>query len=172
VFGLAAGVQLPQIRKVTHVRFSIRQLLLLVAYVAVACISLRFAGPVWWTVLSGAGLLLFMGILVVALAGRGDHRTFAIGSAACVLTYGVLLFLMGNAELRSERGWMPTTIISQTVYRSTVTATTPPRHYAVFMRTAHLLWAALLGWIGGLFACFIDRRSELPRRDASPLLEE
>lgn len=79
------------IKRGDEMRFSVVQLLFLVSYVAVATVSLKYAGLLWWTLLSSLGLLIFAAIVVSAFLGSGKHRDFFIGFAVCVTIYGLCL---------------------------------------------------------------------------------
>ena len=96
-------------------RFSLRELILLIGFVAVACVSLKYAGFVWILILSAAVLLFFMGAVVVALVDRGRRQAEAIGFAAVAAIYGVLYWsspdlpnTTENQELYSHSGRLPT----------------------------------------------------------------
>ena len=97
-------------------RFSLRELLLLIGFVAIACVSLKYAGFVWILILSAAVLLFFMSAVVVALVDRGRRQAAAIGFAAVVAVYAVLFWssplepnTSESRELYSYSGRLPTT---------------------------------------------------------------
>lgn len=96
-------------------RYSLRGLLLATAFVAVACVSLKYASPLWWTILSAATLLLFMAVTVLAFTGSAEQRTKAIGFSVCFIIYGGLLYLSPSDELRTDKGILPTTKIMRPV---------------------------------------------------------
>ena len=73
-------------------RFSLRELLLLIGFVALACVSLKYAGFVWVLTLSAAASLLFMGAAVVAVVDRGRRQAAAIGLALCLAIYGIVFW--------------------------------------------------------------------------------
>jgi len=72
-------------------RFSLRELLLAVTFIAVGCAALKFAGDAWMIAISSFTLLLFMAAVVIVLVGRGPRQAQAIGFVACALIYGVIL---------------------------------------------------------------------------------
>ena len=79
--------------KSTPARFSLRHLLALVAAVAIALASLKFAGDVWWIVLSTVAAIAFLVALVGAFIERGGRQAFAIGFLLWSLSYGGFLFV-------------------------------------------------------------------------------
>jgi hypothetical protein len=172
-------------------RFSLRNLLIFVAFFSIACIALKYAGPIWWTILSGISLVLVMAVAVRAFVGRGEQRVFAIGFTVCGVIYGGLLFASGAWEFDPYSGRMPTTTamlplfrlvaVSKFVHLGTGQEVPPPApganvsHLAHsetpsrrdFMSTAHVLWADLLAIVGGFFTCFIYSRSGRPELTAA-----
>ena len=105
-------------------RFSILQLLILVSFVAVASVSLKFAGLAWWTGLSIIGLLLYFALAIVALIGRAEPRAFAIGFIACCTLYGLLLHFF-NVNGLSAHTQLPTARALEVVYSSIATESVP-----------------------------------------------
>lgn len=73
-------------------RFSLRELLLLIGFVALACVALKYAGSIWTLALSAIALLLFMGAAVVAVVDRGRRQAAAIGLALCLAIYGIVFW--------------------------------------------------------------------------------
>jgi len=92
-------------------RFSIRGLLFAVAFVSIACAALKYAGPVWWAVLSTIALLALMGSAIVAAVGKGEQRAKGLGLIICSTIYGAILFFSPGNELHSRNGYLPTTIM-------------------------------------------------------------
>ena len=113
----------------TPARFSLRHLLALVAAVAVALAALKFAGDVWWTVLSTAALVVFLAAAVIAFMERGGRQAAAIGFVVCAGIYGTLLFVVQlwhdgrSGEFDPYEGILPTTKIMFPVFQATVTNT-------------------------------------------------
>src|SRR5687768_17550696 len=78
-FGLAWG------------RFTLRQLFLWTAFVAVACVALRNATPTWASSLLGAALVLLAASLLLATFREGRSRAYWIGFATVGWLYVTLL---------------------------------------------------------------------------------
>jgi hypothetical protein len=76
-------------------RFSIRQLLLATAFVAVGCYALRWASPWWSIVLFYCGLTLVIGGILVAINWPGEPRSFWAGFAVCGIAHWLLVFHPG-----------------------------------------------------------------------------
>ena len=76
-------------------RFSIRQLLLATAFVAVGCYALRWASPWWSIVLFYCGLALVIGGILVAINWPGEPRSFWAGCAVCGIVHWLLVFHPG-----------------------------------------------------------------------------
>ena len=81
-------------------RISLWELFLVLGLVAVGCASLKYAGDVWWIVLSSAMLAGFLAAAVVAVVGRGPMQARAIGFVLCVAIY---LLLVWSAPLNNDR---------------------------------------------------------------------
>ena len=112
-------------RSPTGWRFSLRELLMLLGFVAVGCAALKYAGEVWVTALSAIVLLLFMLSTVVAVIDRGHRQALAIGFALCVAVYGVLFWSstradQGNRELDPHEGRLPTTKLLKPLFTALV----------------------------------------------------
>lgn len=155
-------------------RFSVSHLLLLVAMIALACASLKFANQMWWMVLLNTALVLFPATAILGFVRR--RTVFPIGVVFFVTVYSLLAFDGKGREL-ARSGDLVTTKVIQAAYRSIATnggrpgtiiaqdgsarfaEAEPSEHY--FMRIGHFWFALLFGWIGGLFAVWIDRQ----RRD-------
>jgi hypothetical protein len=76
-------------------RFSLRQLLLATAFVAVGCYALRWASPWWSIVLFYCGLTLVIGGILVAINWPGEPRSFWSGFAVCAIAHWLLVFEPG-----------------------------------------------------------------------------
>ncbi|MEZ6072325.1 MAG: hypothetical protein R3C10_19215 [Pirellulales bacterium] len=89
----------------------------LVAFFAVAFAALKFANDVWWMIVMGAALVLFMAMAVMAVASLGAQRAFACGVVVCMAIYGSVIYLSGHKELvpQGERG-LPTTWLLSTIF--------------------------------------------------------
>jgi hypothetical protein len=169
-------------------RFSLRELLLLLAFFAIGCAALRYVGGLWLIGLSSCVLLLFMIAAVLASVDRGHRQAQAIGFALCVAIYGVLFWsapspmnVEVNPELDPEAGRLPTTkamaplfdLIVKGSYHDAMTGkeiAVPTPGLAVyfretpdrgqFMATAHLLWMLLLGYLGSRVALWAYARRQ------------
>jgi Zn-dependent protease with chaperone function len=80
-------------------RVSLRGMLILVAFFAIAIVSLVYANDFWVSVVTGILMVAFLGALIVAFVDRGFSQAFAIGFVLAILTYGIALF-----SERSTRG--------------------------------------------------------------------
>jgi hypothetical protein len=76
-------------------RFSIRQLLLATAFVAVGCYALRWASPWWSIVLFYCGLALVLGGILVAINWPGEARSFWVAFAVCGIAHFLLVYRPG-----------------------------------------------------------------------------
>ena len=74
-------------------RFSLKQLLILVALSAVACAALAQPGYWWHATIATAVVLASIGMLIAALVCDGPRRAFAVGWL--VLTVGYLAVVLG-----------------------------------------------------------------------------
>jgi hypothetical protein len=81
-------------------RLSLRELLLLIAMVALAIVSMKYASPAWRTCVYTITMATFMWAAVIAVIDRGPRQSFAIGMVLLMVIYGVLVL---NAPRRQER---------------------------------------------------------------------
>ena len=109
-------------------RLSLREVLLLVSFFAVACVALKYANEWWWLALSSCVLLGFLTAVVAALVDRGSRQAAAIGFAVCVGIYGILFWAgptisgtQQSRELDPYSGQLPTTRIMQPLFEAIVT---------------------------------------------------
>jgi len=72
-------------------RFSLRQLLIAIALIAVGLFALRSAGPIWVMVLLSLTLLVLAASPLVALYRQGPERAFWIGFATMGCFYMLVL---------------------------------------------------------------------------------
>jgi hypothetical protein len=68
-------------------RISLRQLLVLVATVAIAIVSLCYANAGWEAAVYCLTLVVFFAIVIVAFIDRGSRQAFAIGMAMVMAGY-------------------------------------------------------------------------------------
>jgi hypothetical protein len=167
-------------------RFTIRELLLLLAAVAVGCAALKYAGELWYVVVGNITLLTLVLAVIVVAVDRGRNQAAAIGVALSLAWYG-LIFMTPRGELPSEKilqalYW--TIVVEGHVDPATgqevpgdplnppagVTVTVFRRpDFEYFLPIGHLLCALLLGFIGGRFASWVyDRRIRRTGADKLP----
>jgi hypothetical protein len=111
-------------------RVSLRELLAAFALMGVGCAALKYAGEVWWTVLSAAMLVGFLVAVIVAVVGRGPGQARAIGFVLCVGIYAVLIWSAQvgrgngqNRELDPYEGRLPTTKLLKPLFEKLVART-------------------------------------------------
>ena len=159
-------------------KFSLRQLLLLVAVVATAVVSLYHASALCQALVGLFAMIVVFGAAVAGIFDRGPRRAFAVGLALVMLAYGVLILngrktssssgTIANQELRGT-GSLPTTVILQHLHQVLFTvpdsnipgvAARPARSIELipFARTGHLWFALIFGYLGGCFARFVYLR--------------
>lgn len=108
-------------------RVSLRELLLLVAAVAVAIVSLKYASETWVAIVAGLAMLAFFVAIIVAAVDRGRRQAFALGFALVVIAYGLIVLNMpvtyrvnnqpaGTMELDQWEGRLPTTRLLRYVH--------------------------------------------------------
>ena len=167
-------------------RVSLREVLLLVSFLAVGCVALKYPNEWWWVALSSCTLLVFLTALVAVLVDRGSRQAMAIGCAVCMATYGVLVWSSADREFDPYSGRLPTTQIMKPLFQAIVAVTyhdmntgklladydpssaptnAPLNVYSLespdrgqFMLISHLLWALLLAWFGARVACALYAR--------------
>ncbi|HEY3392897.1 MAG TPA: hypothetical protein VGK58_09335 [Lacipirellulaceae bacterium] len=96
-------------------RLSLRELLLLIAMVAIAIASLKYASPAWRTFVYTITMAIFMWAAVVAVIDRGPRQAFAIGLFLLMAIYGVIVVNSPrqgegnlNLEMDLQYGRLPT----------------------------------------------------------------
>jgi hypothetical protein len=159
-------------------RISLRQLLVLVATVAVAIVSLCYANAGWQAAVYYLTLVVFFAIVIVAFIDRGSRQAFAIGMAIVMAGYtGAQTF--GPKRAFRHLG-MPTNslllalqqAISEPAYFDARTgarlegfSAQPPNTYVSnvpliehFVAIGHLWFSILFGYFGGLFARYVFLR--------------
>lgn len=171
-------------------KFTIRELLLMVSYAGVALTALRLGG-----VFASVVVLLFsivtLGVAIIAFVGREQGKVFAIGYLVASVLYGGVHFASGSNELEPYSGRLATTRIIRPLFEAMAVGTwvdsetgeeipnydpsADPARYggggmssgasmvtykeavdrSTFMTVAHMLFAALFGWLGGKFALYV-----------------
>jgi hypothetical protein len=111
-------------------RLSLRELFIVVAFLATAIVSLRHASTVWQIVLGLLVLVVFIGALVGTIVDRGRRQAFAIGIVTAMAVYQAALIHAGigkdfNMEFASGRGSarLPTTRLLRSLYTVVVRPT-------------------------------------------------
>src|SRR5688572_21478366 len=106
-------------------RVSLRELLLLIAMVALAIASMKYASTAWRTCVYTITMAIFMWAAVIAVIDRGPRQAFAIGMVLLMLIYAVLVIngavtrSGGNREMHPRSGRLPTTIIVKQLFPRT-----------------------------------------------------
>jgi hypothetical protein len=72
-------------------RVSLRELLLVVAFVALAIASLKYASEWWRVIVTGITILAFVAAAISAVVDRGSRQAFAVGMLIAMAIYAVLL---------------------------------------------------------------------------------
>jgi hypothetical protein len=111
-------------------QISLRQLLILVAVIAFAIVSVKYASPIWQGII---GLLVMIAVIsatLIAIFDRGPRQVFAIGFALVAISYWLLVLGGGkidygpgdrrNREFDIWNGRLPTTIMLRPLYERTV----------------------------------------------------
>jgi len=86
-------------------RFSIRQLLIATALVAVGCLAILNATPIVASAMMGAVALLLVAAIVLSIYRTGDKRAFWIGFAIFGWSYLLLCYGPIFTENNSPFGW-------------------------------------------------------------------
>jgi hypothetical protein len=162
-------------------RVTIRELLLVTAFVAGSLASLKYAGPVAWMVIANGAAACLMIATVVALVDRGRRQAIASGCAACLAIY---LAMLSHTATSARGNWatdmllerLNAAMMTQTwIERGTgqevaydpqwkvvglplnVGGSQSPSH-SHFMAVGHMLWALVFGYLGSRFAAWIYAR--------------
>ena len=77
-------------------QISLRQLFILVATIALAIVSLKYASEILLSLGAMAGAIVFVAAAIVAVVGRGPRQAFAIGFVAATVGYGLLIVSGGT----------------------------------------------------------------------------
>jgi hypothetical protein len=125
-------------------RFTIKDLIFLTVFVAVAAAALRYGGDLWRLTLPACLLFSTMTIAVVMVADRGRRQPMASGFVACVVVYQAALFLPTAYTL-------PTMKVSLIIQPSLANS-------FQFPEIAHLLWSLLFGYLGARLAGWVHAR--------------
>lgn len=111
-------------------RLSLREMLALMALVALAIASLKFANEAFLALVAGVTMLALIATLIVAVVDRGPRQAFAIGVALTMIAYGLILTTGqstsgSNGSVRSRNiefdqwaGRLPTTRLLRYVHKA------------------------------------------------------
>jgi len=111
-------------------RMSLRELLIGVALLAIAIVSLKYASDTGLVIVAAITMLVFFVALIVAVVDRGTRQAFAIGFALIMAAYGLVLMtgqrISGfsgnitskNIEFDQWEGRLPTTRLLRYVHAS------------------------------------------------------
>lgn len=103
-------------------RLSLREVLVIVALLALAIVSLQFASATWETVVATIVIGALAVAVIVSLVDRQARQAFAIGFAVSIIVYGVALFVASlgsqgaNLEFNPDTGRFPTTRLLRPVF--------------------------------------------------------
>ncbi len=109
-------------------RMSLREILVLVAMVALAISSLKYAEDTWLALVAGVTMIAFFVVLIVAVVDRGPRQAFAIGFALTMFAYGLILMTgqrtigsggsvsSKNIEFHQWEGRLPTTHVLRYIH--------------------------------------------------------
>src|SRR5688572_10366264 len=100
-------------------QISLRQLLILVAFIALAIVSLKYATNLWQALVGLVTMIATFAAILVGAFDRGPRQVFAIGFAVVLLAYSVLVasgrkmddLHVQNVEMFASIGRLPTTIL-------------------------------------------------------------
>ena len=110
-------------------QFSLRAVLIVVALIALAIVSLQFASPGWQTAVSGVTFVVFWAAAIAAIVDRGPRQVFAIGIVVSMAIYGLVLFALPregapnwqyHTEFNPDTGRLPTTRLLAPIYHAIV----------------------------------------------------
>jgi len=110
-------------------QFSLRAVLIVVALIALAIVSLQFASPGWQTAVSGVTFVVFWAAAIAAIVDRGPRQVFAIGIVVSMAIYGLVLFALPregapnwqvHPEFNPDTGRLPTTRLLAPIYHAIV----------------------------------------------------
>ncbi len=110
------------------IRFSLRELLVVIAFASMAFASLKFANDFWFASIAAVTMIVLFGSLILATIDRGPRQAFAIGFALTMVAYGLMLMTgerttgsggtvySQNIEFDQWQGHLPTTRLLRYVH--------------------------------------------------------
>jgi hypothetical protein len=162
-------------------RVTIRELLLLTAFIAIAFACLKYAEQMVWAVLATAVAALVMVTAVIAFVDRGRRQAIASGFVLCTVIYLVIVFTRVVApdtwatKLLLDRLY-PVMMRQIWIDRDTGQEVADPQSMVGgppanvgglqrpslghFQAIGHILWALLFGYLGSRFAAWIYARRQ------------
>lgn len=157
-------------------RFSLRELVLLVAFVAISCAALKYAGEIWLALISAGAFLTFMTAAVMLIIERGQRQAMASGFVLWMGVYlGLLFFYPVRSDLPTETVLRPIHgLVATDTWLDNITGEVIPDYdpekpsrraiqrrvpdYRRFMNIGHVLWTLLLGYVGSRLAGWLYLR--------------
>jgi hypothetical protein len=160
-------------------RFHIRHLLAITAFVAIGCVALPNASSTWAAAVWGCAVLILSAAVLMAIHRQDDQRAYWIGFALlgwicfllCHYSFAVvelqnLQSVDGDPTSRYYRSWgignLPTTHLSWMAYRWLIATKAISKRIDVmqFINVAHAFWTILLATAGGIFAYWLRRTQQ------------
>jgi hypothetical protein len=107
-------------------RMSLREMLILVALVAMGICSLKYANDTWLPLVAGVTMIAIFIALIIAFVDRGPRQAFAIGFVLVALSYGYVVLnssikvLQSNLNPEMSFGFnrLPTTWLLRYAYQA------------------------------------------------------
>jgi hypothetical protein len=97
-------------------RLSLREVFVLVALVALAIPSLKYASELWLALVAAVSIISLFVALIVAVVDRGLRQAFAIGFALIMAGYGLIVISSPTREFDQWEGRLPTTQLLRYTY--------------------------------------------------------
>jgi len=138
-------------------RISIKHLLLLVSAIAFAIASLRHSGPFLAALMMTMSFVVYLGMVVTLVSGKGSYPNFAAGFLVCSSYYVALLALQDENRLSEEIARMVWPIFVS------LESTGDQSRWDAFKLTVHLWLAISFGWMGGMFTLYLCQKREKER---------
>lgn len=108
--------------RVTPFRLSLRAMLVLVAFVALAVTSLEYASDAWVAIAGAVTMSVCFATFIIAFVDRGSRQAFAIGFSLVAISYWAVLIVgaqkvgSNSIELDFSFGRLPTTVVLKNLY--------------------------------------------------------
>src|SRR2546423_8694566 len=107
-------------------RLSLREMLVVVALVALGIVSLKYANDFWLFLVLAITFGAIVGSVIVALVDRGRRQAFAIGFTVTAVGYACVLLNSSNSLIKSNPEFsfgfeqFPTTRLLRCLYTAIV----------------------------------------------------